>query len=59
MIENERTRSDEELKDIISNYNESELTGLMFGLLPYDKTPHDLTGKDVARMMELSPKGHY
>lgn len=54
-----RTKTDEELKAIIESYNESELTGLMFGMLPNDKTPKDLTNKDVARMMELNPKGHY
>ena len=54
-----RTKTDEELKAIIDTYNESELTGLMFALIPASKTPDDLTGKDVARMMELNPKGHY
>jgi len=53
-----RTRTDEELQAIIDTYNESELTGLMFALLPASKTPDDLTGPDVARMMELSPKGN-
>lgn len=54
-----RTRSDAELKAIIDTYNESERTGLMFGMLPFEKTPQDLSNKDVARMMELNPKGHY
>jgi len=57
-MENERTKTDEELKEIIESFNESELHGLMFGLLPESKTPK-LTGKDVARLMELNPKGHY
>ncbi|GAH01521.1 unnamed protein product [marine sediment metagenome] len=39
-----RTRTDEELQAIIDTYNESELTGLMFALLPASKTPDDLTG---------------
>ena len=55
----DRTRSDAQLKAIIDKYNESELRGLMFGMLPADKTPDDLTNKDVSRMMELNPKGHY
>lgn len=51
---NERTRTDDELKAIIETYNESERFGLNFALLPAAKTPEDMTGKDVARMMRLS-----
>lgn len=55
----DRTKTDSELKAIIETFNESELTGLMFGLFPHDKTPRDLTKDDCVRMMELNPKGHY
>jgi len=58
-MDKKRMRTDDELKAIIDTYNESELTGLMFGLFPYDKTPQELTNHDCARMMELNPKGHY
>jgi len=55
----ERTRTDAELREIVGSYNESELAGLMFCLLPRDKTPRDLSTADVVRMMELNPKGCY
>lgn len=55
----ERTKTDEELKKILESYDEDELHGLMFGLLSHDKTPKDLTGKDVAKLMRMNPKGHY
>jgi len=55
---NGRNKTDNELKEIIKSYNESELVGLKFGLLPAAKTPEDLTNHDVARLMELNPKGN-
>jgi len=50
-----RTRTDEELQAIIDTYNESEMFGLKFGMIPFAKTPEDLTGQDVARMMTMKP----
>ena len=50
-----RTKTDEELQAIVDTYNESELFGLKFGLLPHAKTPEDLTGQDVAVMMKMEP----
>lgn len=55
----ERTKTDEELQKILESYNENELHGLKLGLLPLEKTPENLSGKDVARLMEMNPKGHY
>ena len=51
-----RTRTDEELQAIIDTYNESERFGIAFALLPAAKTPEDLTGQDVAKMMELNKR---
>ena len=58
ILDNKRTKTDEELKEILKTYNDNELAGLMFGLLPANKTP-PLSGKDTARLMEMNPKGHY
>lgn len=52
----ERKKSDQELEDILEKLNESEKHALRFGLIPKNKTPDEMTGKDVARLMELNPK---
>ncbi len=51
-----RNKSDEELEDILEKLNKSEKHALRFGLLPKNKTPDDMTGKDMARLMKLNPK---
>jgi len=54
-----RNKTDQELETILEGMNESERTGLMFAMLPYRLHDLDLSNADVARLMELNPKGHY
>lgn len=55
----ERTKTDEELEEILEHYDKNELKGLKFGLLPSEKTPENLSKNDVARLIELNSKADY
>lgn len=55
----ERTKSDKELEDILEKLNDKEKHALRFGLLPEEKTPEEITEKDMARLMKLNPKKHF
>lgn len=53
-----RKKRDEELGEILGRLDDNELFGLKFGMLPAGKIkPGDLSSQDVARLMELNPKG--
>ncbi len=54
-----KNKTDKELKKILERFDENELHGLMFGLIPAEKVPEDISGEDVARLMRMNPKGHY
>lgn len=51
-------RSDEFLQKLVDELDDNEQHGLAFGMLPVRYLEHKLTGPEVARMMELNPKGH-
>lgn len=51
-----RNKTNKELEDILEKLNKKEKHALRFGLLPKNKTPNDLTGKDMAKLMKLNPK---
>lgn len=56
-----RNHTDDELKQILNELDDGELHALKFGMLPVRYSPENtdkpLTGKDMARLMGLNPKG--
>lgn len=55
-----RNYTDEQLREILAEFDENEKAGLKMGMFPKDKVKdRNLSKKDHARLMEMNPKGHY
>lgn len=49
----ERTTDDDRLNEILGELDDNELAGLRAGMLPARYQDDDLSGPDVARLMDL------
>ena len=49
----QRETDDERLREILDELDENELIGLQAGMLPARYMDDDLSGADVARLMDL------